>query len=101
MKNKLAMLLLVIAAMGVSIPYTSGEHDGSGERRRDKAEKVLYVWSSDQAHRAPDFLAVVDFDDDSRTYGNVINTVRIPPPGNIGNEAHHCHLSADEKVLGC
>jgi len=31
----------------------------------------------------------------------VINTVSIPPPGNVGNEPHHCHLSADKKILGC
>ena len=50
---------------------------------------------------APDFLAVIDFDEDSRTYGSVITTVPLPPPGNIGNEPHHCHLSADKKILAC
>jgi hypothetical protein len=95
MKNRLGMLVVIIAVMGVAIPYTSGEH------RRIEPEKVLYVWASDQAHLAPDFLAVVDFDEDSRTYGRVMHTVPIPPPGNIGNEAHHCHLSANEKILGC
>jgi hypothetical protein len=25
----------------------------------------------------------------------------LPPPGNIGNEPHHCHLSADKNILGC
>lgn len=76
---------------------------GFGEHRRDRKEreKVLYIWASDQAQLAPDFLAVIDFDEDSRNYGNVITTVPVPPPGNIGNEPHHCHLSADERILAC
>src|SRR5262245_28202349 len=46
---------------------------------------TLYVWASDQARVAPDFLAVIDFDRHSRTYGKVLRTVPIPPPGNMGN----------------
>jgi selenium-binding protein 1 len=95
MKTRLGMLLLIFTMVGAAAPYASAQHG------RNKDETVLYVWASDQAHVVPDFLAVVDFDQDSATYGKVINTVPIPPPGNIGNESHHCHLSADEKVLGC
>jgi len=62
---------------------------------------TLYVWASDQAHRAPDFLAVIDFDRHSRSYGKVLKTVPLPPPGNIGNEPHHCHTSADQTILAC
>jgi len=29
------------------------------------AEKVLYIWAQDQAQVAPDFLAVIDFDEQS------------------------------------
>lgn len=25
----------------------------------------------------------------------------VPPPGNVGNEAHHCHTSRDQQVLAC
>ena len=62
---------------------------------------TLYVWASDQAHVAPDFLAVIDFDRKSATYGKVLRTVPLPPPGNVGNEPHHCHTSADMTVLAC
>ena len=62
---------------------------------------TLYVWASDQAHIAPDFLVVIDFDPTSPTYGQVLKTVPLPPPGNVGNEPHHCHTSADERVLAC
>lgn len=74
---------------------------GFGQHKRSQKETVLYVWASDQAHTAPDFLAVIDFDEDSWTYGSVITTVPLPPPGNTGNEPHHCHLSANRRILGC
>ncbi len=71
------------------------------EMERPEEPKILYVWAADQAHLAPDFLAVIDFDEDSPKYGRVINTVPLPPPGNIGNEPHHCHLNSTKTVLGC
>ena len=70
------------------------------DHRKGK-EKTLYIWAGDQAHKAPDFLAVIDFDEESADYGKVIKTVPLPPPGNIGNEAHHCHLNSTGKLLGC
>src|SRR5947209_6581095 len=96
MTHRRHLLPLCFAAMaGAAAPYALAQHGPN------KPETVLYVWSSDQAHRAPDFLAVVDFDEDSAMYGKVIETVPLPPPGNIGNEPHHCHLSANQKVLAC
>ena len=95
MIEKRTLLSLCLALAGAVAPAAFAQHG------RNKAEKVLYVWASDQAHKTPDFLAVVDFDEESATYGKVINTVPLPPPGNIGNEPHHCHLSADKQVLGC
>ena len=62
---------------------------------------TLYVWASDQDHSAPDFLAVIDFDRHSKDYGKVLRTVPLPPPGNVGNEPHHCHTSVDQRVLAC
>lgn len=62
---------------------------------------TLYVWASDEAHVAPDFLVVIDFDPTSPSYGQILKTVPLPPPGNVGNEPHHCHVSADERVLAC
>ena len=80
----------------------ASSHDGRDEHHgRDKAAKTLYIWAGDQARAAPDFLAVINFDEDSRNYGKVIKTVPVPPPGNVGNEPHHCHLSVDENILAC
>ena len=71
------------------------------ESDRGAKEKVLYIWAQDQAHVAPDFLAVIDFDEQSPRYGKVINVVPVPPPGNTGNEPHHCHLNSNKTILGC
>lgn len=75
-------------------------HESHGHGNGDK-EKTLYVWAGDQNRVAPDFLAVVDFNEHSDNYGRIIRTVPIPPPGNVGNEPHHCHLSADMNILAC
>jgi selenium-binding protein 1 len=85
------------AALSVAaVAFAANEHENRG-----KPAKTLYIWAGDQARSAPDFLAVVNFDEDSDQYGKVVRTVPIPPPGNIGNEPHHCHLSADKNTLAC
>ena len=63
--------------------------------------KYLFVCAGDQARTNPDFLAVVNFDEDSRDYGKVIATSPLPNPGATGNEFHHIGLSADGKVVAC
>jgi hypothetical protein len=34
-------------------------------------EKTLYIWAGDQARVAPDFLAVISFDEDSVDHGEI------------------------------
>jgi selenium-binding protein 1 len=85
----------VIVLMGIEPARAAEEGHSTGK------EKTLYIWAGDQAHKAPDFLAVIDFDEESADYGKVIKTVPLPPPGNVGNEAHHCHLNATGKLLAC
>lgn len=63
------------------------------------SEKFLYVWAGDQSRSKPDFLAVVDFDESSASYGTVIKTVPLEGPGATGNEPHHVGISVDGKVL--
>lgn len=64
-------------------------------------EKYLFIWAGDQARKASDFLAVVNFDQNSADYGKIITSVPIPNPGNTGNEPHHVGLSRDGKILAC
>lgn len=90
------VLAVILAAVGIA--PARGDRD---DVRRARREKTLYVWAGDQARLAPDFLAVVDFDDRSPGYGKVLKTVPLPPGGNLRNEPHHCHLSADRDILAC
>lgn len=63
--------------------------------------KYLFVCAGDQARKNSDFLAVVNFDEDSSDYGRVIDQAPLPEPGATGNEFHHIGLSADGKVVAC
>ena len=65
----------------------------------DRGENTLLVWASDEAHKAPDFLAVIDFDRDSRTYGKVLRTVPLSGASAFGNEPHHVGLSRDGRTM--
>ena len=65
----------------------------------DRGENTLLVWASDKAHIEPDFLAVIDFDRDSRTYGKVLSTVPLEGASAFGNEPHHVGLSWDGRTL--
>jgi len=89
-------LILSVMVLGANVHTTGARRD-----RGHAPAKTLYVWAGDQARVAADFLAVVDFDQESPGYGAVLKTVPIPFPGAAGNEPHHCHLSADENILVC
>ena len=82
------LCLTALLAIGVVNIVLADDGHGGGK------DKVLYIWAQDQAQVAPDFLAVIDFDEQSSKYGEVINVVPLPPPGNTGNELHHCHLNS-------
>ncbi|MBG0851756.1 hypothetical protein I2W78_07840 [Streptomyces spinoverrucosus] len=73
----------VKAADGVT--YTATNHltkaaDGQGR-------KWLLAWAGPSKQPAPDFLAVIDAEPKSPTYGDVVNTVTMGP--GTGNEPHH------------
>src|SRR6476660_5186783 len=90
----LAMAVMALAPMTMA-------HEGRQDNDEQGTPKTLYVWAGDQARTAPDFLAVVDFDEDAPRDGKVIRSVPVPGPGSSGNEPHHCHLSADKNILAC
>jgi selenium-binding protein 1 len=100
-KPRMARMAAALALAAVALAPMPTAQDGRRDRDRDQPPKTLYVWAGDQARVAPDFLAVVDFDEDSPHYGRVIRTVPVPGPGSSGNEPHHCHLSADKNILAC
>jgi selenium binding protein SBP56 len=81
--------LLGLFSLGLIGARTDGGHE-------HKKARYLYIWAGDQARIAPDFITVVDFDENSKTYGTILKTVPVPTSG---NEAHHMHLSADGNIL--
>jgi hypothetical protein len=81
----------LVSTLVVTAPAFAADHDWD-DRSNVRQEKTLYVWASDQARVAPDFLTVINFDEDSDDY-KVIERSRsrflvIP------TMSHHCHLSA-------
>src|SRR5712691_6697980 len=65
----------------------------------DVAENTLLVWAGDKAHIAPDFVAVIDIDRASPSYGKVLRTVPLSGANAIGNEPHHVGISRDGRTL--
>lgn len=67
----------------------------------ESAAKYLFICAGDQARTAPDFLAVINFDEHSKDYGKVIAALPFAAPDATGNEPHHIGLSEDGKVVAC
>jgi hypothetical protein len=93
----------IVVAVGLLLTaQLAFAHDNDDRYGRDEDETLL-VWAGDKAHEAPDFLAVVDFNRDSRTYGKIVRTVPLPAgilgKGAVGNEPHHAGLSQDGRTL--
>ena len=85
-----ATLFAMLCVVGLA-PYASAADSG----------KYLLICAGDQARTSPDFLAVINFDQNSKSYGQVITTAPFPAPDATGNEPHHIGLSADGRVVGC
>jgi selenium binding protein SBP56 len=96
-KNRGTAMYLVTAAVVslLSVAPQAAAHE------REVSEKYLFICAGDQARTAPDFLAVLNFDEDSPSYGKVIAKAPLPEPGAAGNEFHHIGLSADGKTVAC
>lgn len=87
-----ACLSAASPAVAADAAAMAGAHGACGHD-----PKTLYVWAGDDDRVSPDFVAVIDFDASSRSYGRVLSTVPVPT---INNEAHHLGLSADCNILG-
>jgi selenium-binding protein 1 len=92
------MAILLVAAAAVS--FLTAAPQVSAHERED-SQKFLFICAGDQARTAPDFLAVLNFDEDSPSYGKVIAKAPLPEPGATGNEFHHIGLSADGHTVAC
>ena len=96
--KNLGNAMYLVAAAAVSLLTAAPQ---SAAHEREVAGKYLFICAGDQARTAPDFLAVLNFDEDSPQYGKVIGKAPLPEPGATGNEFHHIGLSADGKIIAC
>lgn len=90
----LATVGLILLAAGATHPPSIAVDesvfvDGLGP---DERESILYVWTRDGDHEDSDFLAVVDADPESESFGEILHT---SPTGSAANEAHHFGYTAD------
>ena len=61
-------------------------------KQRTGQEKYLYIWSVDADAKDNDFLAVIDVNLASPTYGKILTTIDV---GSKGNEPHHFGFTDD------
>src|SRR6266567_918970 len=74
----ISLLSAVLSFCVVSLlqpPAIADDGRNKNEEKGEQKARTLYIWAGDQARIAPDFLAVIDFDEDSDNYGKVIKTV--------------------------
>jgi hypothetical protein len=96
----LGALFFTVGLLGTIRVVRARQEEERGQRERERAqEKYLFVWAGDQSRSNPDFLSVINFNEHSSHYGEVVRTVPLPGPGASGNEPHHAGLSKDGKVL--
>jgi methanethiol oxidase len=92
-----AALLLMALTLAAPAPEVSAETCISpyikGLRQR---EKVMYLWALPKETGGEDFLAVVDVDVASPTYGTILEEVKV---GSTGNEAHHMGFTDDRRKI--
>ena len=101
MRNAIFLPLVLATATLSLVGLSAAAGETAAEHGRGSAGRYLYIWAGHVDHAIADFLAVIDFDEDSPGYGRVINMVPLPGPGATFNEPHHMHLSVDGSILGC
>ncbi|HEV2751333.1 MAG TPA: selenium-binding protein SBP56-related protein [Gemmatimonadales bacterium] len=87
--KRTALLLLCAALPAAVIPAARGPEDESvfvHGLPAGQHESLLYVWTSDADQKDPDFLATIDANPTSPTYGKII---AMTPTSAPANEAHH------------
>src|SRR5205085_1948881 len=68
-------------------------------KRLDRPEKYLYVFCVDADAKDNDFLAVIDVQPESASYGKIIHQLDL---GSSGNETHHFGFTDDRThIWGC
>ena len=81
----------LIGALGITISHAE-TCLSPFVKRLDRPEKYLYVYCVDADAKDNDFLAVIDVDKGSKTYGKITYQLDL---GSKGNETHHFGFTDD------
>ncbi len=92
--SRILWILLVLSGLG--LPQTA-----LARSTDESEEQYLFICAGDQARTAPDFLAVINFSENSKDYGKVIASVPFAAPDATGNEPHHIGISRDGETVAC
>ena len=93
--NRLLLGLLAISSLALPGTALPGSEQDKSEAR------YLFICAGNQVRTNPDFLAVINFNENSKGYGKVIASVPFAAPDAIGNEPHHIGISGDGKTVAC
>lgn len=96
-ENQLSRLTLNVVAAAFLFGFAHAAYAQESEA----APRYLFICAGDQARTAPDFLAVIDFNEKSPSYGKVLATAPVVGPNATGNEFHHIGLSIDARTAAC
>lgn len=97
MKRRISVILLAVLPAALAGPTVLADESVFIQNLKpDQRETVLYVWTRDADHKDSDFLAVVDVDPRSGSYGKVIATAATNSPA---NEAHHFGYTLDKSRI--
>jgi selenium-binding protein 1 len=94
-----AALVALLVALPALVPASAETCLSPYVKRLDRPEKVLYVFCVDADAKDNDFLAVIDVQPESKTYGTIIHQLDL---GSAGNETHHFGFTDDRThIWGC
>lgn len=100
-KSAAITVVAVLVATAMGHRSTTGADESvfvDGPLEPGEHESILYVWTRDGDGQDSDFLAVVDADPESETFGEIVAT---EPTGSAQNEAHHFGYTADaNRIFG-
>jgi len=96
---RFAAALGLLGALLAFVPASAETCLSPYVKRLDRPEKFLYVFCVDADAKDDDFLAVIDVQPESKTYGTLIHRLDL---GSSGNETHHFGFTDDRThVWGC
>ncbi len=101
MRHQSPTRFLTLGAFALALSSCGASDDAAtvdGAAAAATPSPYLYVWAgdADAAEGDTDFLAVVDANPESPTYGSVLGTA---PVGSVGNDPHHAETIAPSEGL--